>query len=78
MLRGDVIGIGMRNDRANLADVATGSGTLTLDATDIVLAGGPHQKNLAALAGLDLPLFSERHRRSAFRIRWARCRARRR
>jgi glycine/D-amino acid oxidase-like deaminating enzyme len=66
VLRGEVAGIGMKNNRASSIDVETGNDRVALDATDIVLAGGPHQKNLAALAGLDLPLFSERHRKVSF------------
>jgi len=66
VLRGDVVGIGAKNNRASSVDVVTDSGRITLDATDIVFAGGPLQKKLAALAGLDLPIFSERHRKVSF------------
>lgn len=66
VLRGEVVGIGMQGDRASSVEVATGNGTLSLDATDIVLAGGPHQKALAALAGIDLPIVAERHRKVSF------------
>ena len=66
VLRGEVVGIGMKGDRASSVDVATDSGRVSLEATDIVLAGGPHQKTLASLANVDLPIFSERHRKVSF------------
>jgi glycine/D-amino acid oxidase-like deaminating enzyme len=66
VLRGDVVGIGIKNGSASSVDVATDSGRVSLDATEIVLAGGPLQKNLAALAGIDVPLVAERHRKVSF------------
>jgi glycine/D-amino acid oxidase-like deaminating enzyme len=66
VLRGDAVGIGMNGGRASSVEVSTDNGRIALDATDIVLAGGPHQKQLAALAGLDLPIFAERHRKVSF------------
>jgi glycine/D-amino acid oxidase-like deaminating enzyme len=66
VLRGEVVGVDVKNNRASSAQVATDNGRITLDATDIVLAGGPLQKSLAALAGIDLPIFSERHRKVSF------------
>jgi glycine/D-amino acid oxidase-like deaminating enzyme len=66
VVRGEVVGIGMQNGRACSVDVAASDSRRTLDATDIVLAGGPHQKQLAALAGIDLPIVAERHRKVSF------------
>lgn len=66
VLRGEVVGIGMKDGRAQSVDVTTGNGRVTLDTTDIVLAGGPHQKNLTALAGIDIPIVAERHRKVSF------------
>lgn len=66
VVRGEVVGIGMSNGRAQFVDVATDNGKVTLDTSDIVLAGGPHQKKLAALAGIDVPIIAERHRKVSF------------
>ena len=65
VLRGEVVGLNV-NERVRSVDVATEGGPIALDATHIVLAGGPFQKQLAALAGLDLPIFAERHRKVSF------------
>lgn len=66
VLRGEVVGLGVKGSRASSVDVTTDSERVTLDATDFVFAGGPLQKQLAALADLDLPIFSERHRKVSF------------
>jgi glycine/D-amino acid oxidase-like deaminating enzyme len=66
MLRGEVVGIGVKNGRASSVDVATGDGNIELDANDIIHAGGPHQKKLAALAGIDVPIVAERHCKVSF------------
>jgi glycine/D-amino acid oxidase-like deaminating enzyme len=66
VLRGEVTGIVVKDGRAQSVDIATDNGRFTLDATDIVLAGGPHQTALAALAGLDVPIVGERHRKVSF------------
>lgn len=66
VLRGEIIGLGVKDGRAQSVDIATDNDRLALDATDIVLAGGPHQKALAALAGIDVPIAGERHRKVSF------------
>jgi glycine/D-amino acid oxidase-like deaminating enzyme len=66
VLRGEVVAIDIRGDRLRSVDVVTDDGRRSLDAAHIVLAGGPLQKNLAALAGIDLPIVAERHRKVSF------------
>jgi glycine/D-amino acid oxidase-like deaminating enzyme len=66
VLRGEIGGIDVSGNRARTADVITDDGRMSLDATHIVLAGGPLQKQLAAMAGIDLPIFAERHRKVSF------------
>jgi glycine/D-amino acid oxidase-like deaminating enzyme len=66
VLRGEITGVAIKGGRARSVDVSTDTETLSLDATDIVLAGGPHQKALAALAGIDVPIIAERHRKVSF------------
>ena len=43
-----------------------GGGRETLEATHVVLAAGPMQRELAQLIGVDLPLYAERHHKVSF------------
>jgi glycine/D-amino acid oxidase-like deaminating enzyme len=66
LLRGDVAGIRARGNRVDAVEVATAEGRRSLEASHVVLAGGPFQNKLCALIGVTLPITAERHRKVSF------------
>jgi glycine/D-amino acid oxidase-like deaminating enzyme len=62
-------GVGLMT--AEVADLAPGSITTkdgsVIGADEIVVSAGPHSRDVAALAGIELPLFSELHLKVAFK-----------
>lgn len=66
LLRGRVSRIDVVGGRATGVEVATAGGVETLAATHVVLSAGPLMKPLAATAGVDLPIFAERHFKISF------------
>ena len=66
IVKGRVVGIDTAGERVRSVRVARENERLTLDATHVVLAAGPMQKEMAQLIGVDLPIFAERHRKVSF------------
>ena len=64
LISSEVEGIDTRGDRVNSVRLSNGS---TIETKQVVVAAGPMAKPVAALAGLNLPLFSELHVKVAFR-----------
>lgn len=65
LLRGRVTGIDA-NARVRAVHVERDGARETLEAAHVVLAGGPLQKELAAMLGVELPLYAERHHKVSF------------
>ena len=66
LLRGKVVGIGA-GERVRAVEVAREGGRReTLEATHVVLAAGPMQRELAQMIGVALPLYAERHHKVSF------------
>ena len=59
--RGRVTGFDTTGGRVRGVQIEQQGVRQILDATHVVLAGGPMQKDLAALIGVELPIFAERH-----------------
>jgi glycine/D-amino acid oxidase-like deaminating enzyme len=60
LLRGTIVGVDAA-ERVRGVHVEQNSTCLSLDATHLVLATGPMQKDMAAMTGIDLPIYAERH-----------------
>ncbi len=65
LMRGRVTGIDA-NGRVRAVHVERNGARQTLEASHVVLAGGPLQKELAAMIGVDLPIYAERHHKVSF------------
>jgi glycine/D-amino acid oxidase-like deaminating enzyme len=65
LLGGSVVGIDAA-ERVRAVQVERDGARQTLEATHVVLAGGPMQKELAKLIGVDLPIYAERHHKVSF------------
>jgi glycine/D-amino acid oxidase-like deaminating enzyme len=66
IVKGRVVGIDTAGGSVRSVRVAREDERQTLDATHVVLAAGPMQKEMAQLIGVDLPIFAERHRKVSF------------
>jgi glycine/D-amino acid oxidase-like deaminating enzyme len=66
LLRGRVVGIDLAGGRVRAVEVEHRSERRTLEATDLVIAAGPMQKEMAGLVGVDLPVTAERHQKISF------------
>lgn len=64
LVRAAVDGIEVEQDRVKAVQLSDGS---TIDTSTIVMAAGPLAKPVAAMAGVDLPLFSELHLKVVYR-----------
>jgi glycine/D-amino acid oxidase-like deaminating enzyme len=64
--KGRVVGIDTAGGRVRSASVERADGHQSLEATHVVLAAGPMQKETAQLVGVELPIFAERHRKVSF------------
>ena len=64
LVTSEVTGITVSRDRVAGVDLADGT---SISARDVVVAAGPLAPDVAALAGLDLPLYSELHLKAAFK-----------
>ena len=60
LLRGKVVGVDA-GEYVRAVHVEQGGVRHTLDATHLVLAAGPMQNEMAAMIGIDLPIYAERH-----------------
>jgi len=65
LLRGEVVGIDA-GERVRTVHVARRAGRVSLEATHVVLATGPMQRQVAGLIGIDLPITAERHFKVSF------------
>jgi glycine/D-amino acid oxidase-like deaminating enzyme len=65
LLRGTVTGIDA-STRVRAVHAERDGTRETLSADHVVLAAGPMQNNVAALAGIELPLYAERHHKVSF------------
>ena len=63
-LKGEVVGIDTSSDRVTGLRLDDGS---KIETGQVVIAAGPMAKEVAGLAGVDLPLFSELHLKVAYR-----------
>lgn len=61
LVRGRVTGFEAPGGRMRAVDVESAGERRRLEASHVVLAAGPMLKPLAAAAGVDLPIFAERH-----------------
>jgi glycine/D-amino acid oxidase-like deaminating enzyme len=66
VLRAKVVGVGTGGGRVRSVDVDAGGERRSLEASHLVLAAGPMQKEVAGLMGIDLPILAERHRKASF------------
>ena len=66
LLRGRVAGIDTSGGHVRAVHVEQNGERHALEATHVVLAAGPMQKELAQLIGIDLPLIAERHHKVSF------------
>ena len=65
LVRGKIVGIDI-GDRVRGVTVEQNGERRSLEATHLVLAAGPMQKDMARMAGVDLPIFAERHHKVSF------------
>src|SRR4051812_13389378 len=65
LLRGGVVGFNA-DERVRGIHVERDGERVRLEATHVVLAGGPMQTALARMIGVELPIFAERHRKMSF------------
>ena len=65
-VRGEVAGFRVRGNRVDAVEVTTADGRRVIEASHVVLAGGPLQSRLCALIGEALPITAERHRKVSF------------
>jgi glycine/D-amino acid oxidase-like deaminating enzyme len=65
LLRGRVVGVDA-GDRVRGVTVEQDGARHSLEATHLVLAAGPMQKQTAQMIGLDLPIYAERHHKVSF------------
>jgi len=65
LIRGTVVGIDAA-DGVRGVTVESDGERRSLEATHLVLAAGPMQKEMGRMAGLDLPIFAERHHKVSF------------
>jgi glycine/D-amino acid oxidase-like deaminating enzyme len=66
LLTGRVVGIETRGGRVHSVEVEHDGERHAFDATHVVLAAGPMQKDVARLAGVELPIYAERHHKVSF------------
>ncbi|HEU0062759.1 MAG TPA: FAD-dependent oxidoreductase [Hyphomicrobiaceae bacterium] len=69
LLRATVVGVSLAGGRVNAVEIEQGSERQSLPADAFVIAAGPMQKEIAALIGVDLPVFAERHLKISFQDR---------
>jgi len=65
LLRGAIVGVDA-SDHVRSVSVERDGRRHSLEATHLVLAAGPMQKEMAQMIGLDLPIYAERHHKVSF------------
>lgn len=68
-LAGRVVEIAVQGGAVRAVEVDTAGGRETLPASHLILAAGPMQAEVARLAGVELPIFTERHFKVGFQDR---------
>ena len=66
LVKGRVVDIETAGGRTRGVKVERDGEVSSLDASHVVLAAGPMQKEVAQLAGIDLPIYAERHHKVSF------------
>jgi glycine/D-amino acid oxidase-like deaminating enzyme len=66
LMRGKVVGIEAPAGKVRAVHVESQGERHVLEATDVVIAAGPMQKEVAGLIGVDLPVAAERHQKISF------------
>jgi glycine/D-amino acid oxidase-like deaminating enzyme len=66
LVRGEIVGIDTAGGRVRSVAVERDGERQTLEATHLVLAAGPMQKQMGDLLGVDLPIMAERHFKVSF------------
>ncbi len=66
LVRGRVVGIDAASGRVRAVEVDRDGERQTLPATHVILAGGPMQRDLAGMIGVDLPITAEPHFKVSF------------
>jgi glycine/D-amino acid oxidase-like deaminating enzyme len=66
LVKGRVVGIDAPGGQVRSVRVDGDGGRHALDATHVVLAAGPMQKEVARLLGVELPIYAERHHKVSF------------
>src|SRR2546423_6492524 len=66
LMRAKVVGIETNGGRVRAVEVEPDNECHSLEATHVVLAAGPMQKDMAKLIGVDLPIYAERHHKVSF------------
>jgi glycine/D-amino acid oxidase-like deaminating enzyme len=69
LLRAKVVAVTLAGGRVHTVEVEQGGERQSLPASELVIAAGPMQKEIAALIGVDLPVFAERHLKISFQDR---------
>ena len=70
LLRAKLVGIELAAGRVRSVQVEQHGVRQTLEATELVIAAGPMQKEVAAMIGIELPVFAERHQKVSFADRF--------
>jgi glycine/D-amino acid oxidase-like deaminating enzyme len=66
ILKGGVMGFGTHGGRVRAVEVERADGRQSLEASHVVLAGGPMQSAIAEMIGVTLPIYAERHFKVSF------------
>jgi glycine/D-amino acid oxidase-like deaminating enzyme len=66
IVRGRVAGFDTRGGRVRAVAIEREDGRQSLEATHVVLAAGPMQHDMAAMIGIALPIYAERHFKVSF------------
>jgi glycine/D-amino acid oxidase-like deaminating enzyme len=66
LVRGEVVGIDTAGGRVRSVEVEREGERQTLEATHLVFAAGPMQRQMAELLGIELPIVAERHHKISF------------
>jgi len=66
LMAAKVVGVTLTGGRVGAVDVEQGGERQSLPASELVIAAGPMQKEIAALIGVELPVFAERHLKISF------------
>ncbi len=69
LLRAKVVGVRLAAGCVRAVEVERDGERQSLPAGELVIAAGPMQKEIAALIGIDLPVFAERHLKISFQDR---------